>query len=68
VRLYWVPGHAGVTGNETADRLARSGSGQQFIGPEPFLGVSRQYIRKKMKHWMKNLALWRDPCITQRQP
>jgi hypothetical protein len=69
VRLYWVPGHAGVRGNEIADRLARSGSDQRFIGPEPFLGVSRQNIRKKMKHWMKNqhLALWRGPCSTQRQ-
>jgi len=38
VRLYWVPGHAGVRGNETADRLARSGSCQRFIGPEPFWG------------------------------
>ena len=69
VRLYWVPGHAGVRGNETADRLARSGSCQQFIGPESFLGVSRQNIRKKMKRWKKNqqLALWRGPCSTQRQ-
>jgi ribonuclease HI len=25
VGLYWVPGHARVRGNETADRLARSG-------------------------------------------
>jgi ribonuclease HI len=33
VGLYWVPGHAAVTGNETADRFARSGSGQRFIGP-----------------------------------
>jgi hypothetical protein len=58
-----------VRGNEIADRLARSGSGQRFIGPEPFLGVSRQNIRKKKKRWIKNqhLALWRGPCSTQRQ-
>ena len=69
VGLYWVPAHAGVRGNEIADRLARSGSGQQFIGPEPFLGVSRQNIRSKLKRWMnkKHLALWQSPCNTQRQ-
>ena len=60
VRLYWVLGHARVRGNEITDRLAKRGSGQRFIGPELFLGVSRQNIRKKMKCWMKNqhLALW----------
>jgi hypothetical protein len=69
VTLYWVPGYAGVREIEIADRLTRSGSGQWFIGPEPFLGVSRQNTRRKMKHWMKNqhLALWRSPCSTQRQ-
>ena len=69
VRLYWVPDHAGVRGNEITDRLARSGSGQWFIGPEPYLGVSRQNVRRKMKHWMNNqhLALWRGPCSAQRQ-
>ena len=69
VVLYWVPGHARVRGNEIADRLARSSSGQRFIGPEPCLGVSRQNIRGKMKRWMKNqhLALWRGPCSAQRQ-
>jgi hypothetical protein len=52
-----------------ADKLARSGSVQQFVGPEPFLGVSRQNIRRKMKRWMEkqHLALWRGPCSTQRQ-
>ena len=55
--------------NEITDKLARDGSVQQFVGPEPFLGVSRQNIRKKMKHWMEkqHLVLWHDPCKTQRQ-
>ena len=57
VRLYWFPGHAGMRGNEIADRLARSGSGQRFIGPEPCFGVSRQNIRKKMKRCMRNQHL-----------
>jgi hypothetical protein len=69
VGLYWVPGHAGVRGNEIADMLARSGSVQRFVGPEPFLGVSSQNIRGKIKCWMEkqHLALWRGPCSTQRQ-
>jgi ribonuclease HI len=52
VGLYWVPGHAGVRGNEITDRLARNGSAQRFVGPEPFLGVSGQTIRRKMKSWI----------------
>ena len=69
VGLYWVPGHAGVKGNEIADKLAKDGSDQRFVGPEPFLGVSRQYIRRKMKRWLEkqHLVLWRGPCSTQRQ-
>jgi hypothetical protein len=69
VGLNWVPGHAGVRGNEIADRLAMSGSAQRFVGPEPFLGVSRQVLRRKMERWMEkqHLALWGGPCSTQRQ-
>jgi hypothetical protein len=69
VGLYWVPGHAGVRGNEITDRLARSGSVQHFVGPEPFLGASRQNIRRKMKRWMakQHLALRHGLCSTQRQ-
>ena len=39
VGLFWVPGHAGVRENEIADKLARDGSAQRFVGPEPVLGV-----------------------------
>ena len=38
-------GHAGVRGNQITDKLARDGSVQTFVGPEPSLGVSRQNIR-----------------------
>jgi hypothetical protein len=44
VGLYWVPGHAGIRGNEVADELARGGSVRGFLGPEPALGVSRQEV------------------------
>jgi len=33
--------HAGVRGSEIADKLSRDGSVQRFVGPEPFLGVSK---------------------------
>jgi hypothetical protein len=63
VGLYWVPGHAGVQGNKIADRLAMDSSVQKFVGPEPFLGVSMQNIKKKLECWVDNqhLAMWHGP-------
>ena len=68
VGLCWVPGHARVRGNEIAYKLTRDGSVQKFVGPKPFLGVSRQNIRTKVKRWLDNqhLVMWRGPCSTQR--
>jgi hypothetical protein len=57
VGLYLVPQYAGVRGNETTDKLARDGSVQKFVVPEPFLGVSRQNIRRKIKRWVDNQHL-----------
>ena len=47
VGLFWVPGHAGMRGNDIADELAKGGSTLRLDGPEPALGVSRREIHTR---------------------
>jgi ribonuclease HI len=54
VGLFWVPGHSGGHGNETAEQFEREGTFHQFTGPEPALGVSRHNTRSKIQRWMEN--------------
>ena len=67
--LCWLPGHAGVRRHEITDKLARDGSVQKFVGPEPSMRVSKQNTKMKIKRWVVNqhLAMWRGPSSTQGQ-
>jgi len=69
VGLYWVPGHAGVQGKETAEELARDGSTLEFDGPQPALGDSRQDIQRRIRCWLvkQHWVWWRGIGDTQRQ-
>jgi hypothetical protein len=69
VTLISVPGLSGVSGNETANLLAREGSAHQFVGLEPTLGVSRQNIRQRIKCWLANqhMTVWQGLNSTRRQ-
>ena len=69
VGLYWVPGHAGVRGNEIADELARGGSALRFVRPQPAVGAYRRDIQTRLgrslfcQHW----AEWQGLGDAQRQ-
>jgi ribonuclease HI len=51
VTLTWIPGHMGHKGNERADELARLGSANQFVGPEPVLGIPWSAVRQELETW-----------------
>jgi ribonuclease HI len=54
VCLFWIPGHAGIRGNDIADEFAREGSVYQFVEPQPALRTSRQNVNEKIKCWLDN--------------
>ena len=57
VSLLWVPGHTRISGNEEADTLAKAGSCNTMIGPEPCFGLGRHTIRQHLREMENNHKL-----------
>ena len=54
VSIAWIPGHAGVHGNEVADYAAKSGFKSKKHGPEPFFTVPYANCVSTVKDWYKD--------------
>jgi len=60
VQLIWVPGHAGVEGNEYSDQLARQASQSRVYGPEPIIPLSSRLGQVALQEWARrqHWGLW----------
>lgn len=60
VVLRWVPGHAGIRGNECADALARAGASSPQMGPEPFCGIPKSLAQRTLMNscFEESIKLW----------
>ena len=67
VSIAWIPGHAGVHGNEVVDRVAKSGSNSKIHGPKPFNIVLYASCVSMVKDWSTDRwkSMWnkRKDCL-----
>ena len=52
VTVLWTPGHRGIKGNETADRLAKLAAKQNPTGLELVIGISNRSVTEDIKKWL----------------
>ena len=59
LRLFWVPGHTGIRGDEIADRLASLGARSEIVEPEPLVGIAKCWSKSTIKEWVtQNHSRW----------
>lgn len=51
VTLWWVPRHTGIESNEQADLLAKKAAKSTPIGPEFFIGLTRNHYKRHIREW-----------------
>ena len=57
VYLQWIPGHIGILGNETADKLAREGAAKEQPDTPIDMQTTQQILRNNSKEeWMNRWA------------
>jgi hypothetical protein len=54
VKLIWVPGHSDVEGNEKANKLAKLGTDEPSLSPEPFCKITKKTARRAIDLWAQS--------------
>ena len=62
ITVTWVPGHSGIEGSETADKLAKLGSASRSQGLEPVVPIAQSLCDEAMEKKVQSegMAHWRN--------